>query len=345
MPTIDLQHLHTFTRELLQAHGMRPAHALATADSLRWADQRGIASHGVAFLPRYLQMIDEGDLALEAEPSQVSAPPAPLIVDGAQCAGAMVMGLALEVAARQAAAQATALVWIRRLTHAGAMGQYVQAAARDGCMAMLFVAGPPLMAYHGAATASATTGPLAMAVPGPDGEPVVFDMSVSEISFAVLRGARQAGRALPPNAALDAQGVPTTDAARAVTPMPLAGAKGAGLALMFELMTSAVLGNPLVAPHLAGQDGHSQNALLMLARVDAFADGAGHEAQVAALRDALRELPKAQGVTSIRLPGERGQAHAARHAGVNVGDIGWKALSDRARERGVALPAPVPAGT
>ncbi len=341
MPAFDLDSLHTLTRDLLVAHGMRETHALATADSLRWADQRGIASHGIAFLPRYLQMLDENELALDTEPVQCGALPGPLVVDGAQCAGAVVMRLAMDVAERQAAAQSTALVWVRRLTHAGAMGQYVQAAARQGCMALLFVAGPPLMAYHGAAIASATTGPLAMAVPGPEGEPIVFDMSVSEISFAVMRRARQAGQPLPPGAAIDAQGHATTDPAQAVTPLPLAGAKGAGLALMFELMTSVVLGNPLVVPHLTGQAGHSQNALLMLARIDAFAGGADYASQVAALGETLRGLPLVQGAEVIRLPGERGARQALQDAPVMVNDVVWKALVDRAATCGLVLPTPL----
>jgi ureidoglycolate dehydrogenase (NAD+) len=273
----------------------------------------------------------------------VGSAPGPLIVDGQQCAGAVAMGKALQVALDHAREGATALVWVRRMTHAGAMGQYVQAAAEQGCMAMLFVAGPPLMAYHGAATAAATTGPLAMAVPGPDGQAVVFDMAVSEISFAMLRRARELKQPLPAGAALDAAGAVSTDPAQAVTPLPLAGAKGSGLALMFELMTSVVLGNPLVAPHLQGTQRHSQNALLMLARVDAFPQGAGYAGQVADLREALVGLPLAQGAKEIRLPGERREALTARiaAAGVTLNETVWKQLRELALQLAVPLPPPL----
>jgi ureidoglycolate dehydrogenase (NAD+) len=343
MPTLDPRSLLPFSRDLLVARGMRAEHAQAVADALQWADLRGVPSHGIAFLPRYLQMVEDGDLALDAQPQQTGHAPGPLIVDGMQCAGAVVMREAMDVALRQAREAGTALVWVRGMTHAGAMGQYVQAAAQEGCIAMLFVAGPPLMAYHGAAQASATTGPIAMAVPGPGGQPIVFDMAVSEVSFAVLRRARELRQPLPAGAAMDAKGAVTTDPAQAVTPLPLAGAKGSGLALMFELMTSVLLGNPLVSSHLNGQRRHSQNALVMLARVDAFPDGADYVAQVAALREGLVGLPLAQGAKEIRLPGERreGVTAGVGAAGVAISETAWKELRELAVRLSVPAPAPL----
>jgi len=342
MPLVDSLALSQFTQQLMQAKGMSASDAAVVAASLQWADERGIASHGVAFLPRYVQMVDEGDLDVQARPERVHASPA--IVDAHQAAGAVAMAFAMQEALREVERMGTVNLWVRRLTHAGAMGQFVQAAAEQGCMAMLFAAGPPLMAYHGAAKAGATTGPLAMAVPGPDGAPIVFDMATSEISFARMRRAQAQGAVLPMNAVLDAQGAITTDAAQAVTPLPMAGAKGSGLALMFELMASLAVGNPVVAPHLraasASEKRHTQNAMVMLAKVDAFPAGADFMRHVGELRDALKAMPKAQGVEHIHLPGERRRAHwqSSQQHGVSVDAPVWKALGALAQTHGLALP-------
>ena len=51
--------------------------------------------------------------------------------------------------------------------------------------------------------------------------------------------------------ALDAEGNATTDASRAELPLPLGGAKGAGLSLLAECMASVLTGNPILAPALA----------------------------------------------------------------------------------------------
>ena len=58
MPQVDSLALSQFTRLLMQAKGMSASDAAVVAASLQWADERGIASHGVAFLPRYVQMVD-----------------------------------------------------------------------------------------------------------------------------------------------------------------------------------------------------------------------------------------------------------------------------------------------
>jgi len=342
MPHIDTHALAQFTHQIMQAKGMSGSDAAVVAASLQWADERGIASHGVAFLPRYVEMIDAGDIDVHARPERVHGTPA--IVDAKQAAGSVGMGFAMQEALREVHSLGTVNLWISHLTHAGAMGQFVQTAAEQGCMAMLFVAGQPLMAYHGAAQAGATTGPLAMAVPGPGGEPIVFDMATSEISFSRLRRARALGAVLPMNAALDAQGAVTTDAAQATTPLPMAGAKGSGMALMFELMASLALGNPVVAKHLratsAAEKRHSQNAMLTLARVDAFPAGGAYVQQVAALRDALKAMPKAQGVAHIHLPGERRRMHwqTSQEQGVWVDTPVWQALATLSQAHGVGLP-------
>ena len=342
MTHVDSLALSQFTQQLMQAKGMSASDAGLVAASLQWADERGVSSHGVAFLPRYIRMIDEGDIDVHARPERVHSTPA--IVDAKQAAGAVGMAHAMAEALQEVERSGTVNLWVSHLTHAGAMAQYVQTAAEQGCLAMLFVAGPPLMAYHGAAKAGATTGPLAMAVPGPDGTPILFDMATSEISFARLRQARAQGAVLPMSAALNDQGAVTTDSAQAVTPLPMAGAKGSGMALMFELMASLAVGNPVVAPYLRAANGaskrHTQNAMIMLAKVDAFPAGPGFLGQVSELSGALKALPKAQGVAQIHLPGERRHAHweTSQQLGVAVDAAVWQALGKLAKAHGLALP-------
>ncbi len=342
MPKFHRHDLHQLSQSLLQGKGMHTDHARQVAGSLDWADARGVGSHGIAFLPRYLRMIDDTDLRVDAEPEWVGRAPGPLIVEGHQAAGAVVMGFAMDVAMAQAAEHGSVNLWVSHMTHAGAMGQYVQAAAARGYLAMLFVAGPPLMAFHGTIKLAATTGPLAMAVPGPDGKPIVFDMATSAISFARLRRARQLETSLPASVAMDAQGAPTTDPQQAVTPLPMAGAKGSGMAFMFEMMTSVVLGNALVGPKLQGANkGHSQNAWIMVAKVDAFPKGDTFAEEARALIETLKGLPMSEGTEEILLPGERGERsmQLSTATGITLGDSTWEELRSLATALQVALPS------
>lgn len=344
MPLIDPVALHAFTQRLLVERGMAPADAVTVADSLDWSDRRGISSHGIAFLPRYLEFIKAGDLDPRAQPEVISQAPAPCVVDAHRAAGAIAMRFAIDTAFDALDRSPTAIVWIRQMTHCGAMGQYLEGAVRRGALAIAWTAGQPLMAYHGTGTAAVTTGPLVMAAPGPDGEPIVLDMATSDISFSRLRQAQRQGKTLPPGSALDAQGAPTTDPAQAVTPLPIAGPKGSGLALMFELMTGLVVGNPILEPFLnaEGRKRHGQNAMLMLFRIDAFGPlSANYASDVTSLAQTIKSLNRAQGATEVLMPGERrtrALAHTHARGAVEVNDSIWKDLCERAAAAGIAVP-------
>jgi LDH2 family malate/lactate/ureidoglycolate dehydrogenase len=90
----------------------------------------------------------------------------------------------------------------------------------------------------------------------------------------------------------------------------------------------------------ASEKRHTQNAMVMLAKVDAFPAGADFMRHVGELRDALKAMPKAQGVEHIHLPGERRQAHwhTSQQHGVAVDAPVWKALGALAQAHGLALP-------
>jgi ureidoglycolate dehydrogenase (NAD+) len=344
MPIFASKSLHRFTQELLKARRMSSSDALTVANSLDWADCSGISSHGIAFLPRYLEFIAQGDLDPQARPEVISEPPGPWVIDAQRAAGAVAMRFAFDTALEALGNAPTVMLWIRRMTHAGAIGQYVESAVRGGAIAIAVTAGPPLMAYHGTARAAATTGPLVMGAPGPGGEPIVLDMATSDLSFGRLRQAKRSGKALPAGTALDAAGMPTTDPAQATTPLPLSGPKGAGMALMFELMASVLAGNPITEPFLSASERprHSQNAMLMLARTDSFSElNGGYGAQVSALVSTLKAMPRAQGTDEILLPGER-RARSRRKTGergtIEVSDMVWQELRTHAVAAGVELP-------
>ena len=348
MPQFSPDSLHAFTQALLHTRGMSAADAQTVADSLSWATRSGVASHGIAFLPRYIDFIAHGDLDPRAQPEVISEPPGPWVVDAHRAAGSVAMRFAVATGLRALRDAPTVMIWIRRMTHSGAMGQYVEEAVRQGMIAIAWTAGQPLMAYHGTGRAAATTGPLVMAAPGPNGEPVVLDMATTDVSNGRLRQARRLGKTLPPDSVLDAQGVPTTDPHQAVTPLPVSGPKGAGIALMFEMMTSLVAGNPITAPFVHAKDRprHGQNAMLMLARINAFGElSAGYPAHVAELVSTLKSMPRAQGADEVLLPGERrarARARAQARGLVEVNDQVWKELTELAGAAGVALPVSQP---
>jgi ureidoglycolate dehydrogenase (NAD+) len=107
------------------------------------------------------------------------------------------------------------------------------------------------MAPFGARVAAVHNSPIAIAVPAGRHRPLCVDMATSVAAGGKLSLARDKGIPLPPGWALDATGQPTTDANRATILLPFGGPKGSGLAMMFETLTSLMVGNPLLGPAFA----------------------------------------------------------------------------------------------
>ena len=195
-----------------------------------------------------------------------------MLLDADRAAGPIAMSHAASLAVEKARGAGIGMCLVRMTTHTAALGYYTQRIAHVGMAAIAFAASGPNMAYHGARAAGVSTAPLALAVPGEDG-PIALDMASAVVSLGKLAQARRSGEALAPDVALDAEGKPTTDARVARLPLPLGGAKGAGLALLIECMTSLIVGNPLLAEVLEGTPSgrkHSQNGAVIAVDIERF---------------------------------------------------------------------------
>jgi LDH2 family malate/lactate/ureidoglycolate dehydrogenase len=75
------------------------------------------------------------------------------------------------------------------------------------------------------------------------GYPIVIDWATSVIAMGRVQQLAREGKPLPPNAAVDAQGNPTTDPAQAKYLLPFGAHKGYGLALMDEIIGAFIGGS------------------------------------------------------------------------------------------------------
>lgn len=307
--------LRRFTTDIFTRAGMSDADARVVADVLVWANLRGVDSHGVLRVPRYVDWIRSGEVNPTARPAVVTETAAVVVLEGDRAAGPVAMTVAMTHALRKAREAGVGLVLVRGTTHTAALGHYTLTAARAGLAAIAFAASTPLMAYHGARAAGVSTTPISIAVPGGAGGPLLLDMSTSVVAMGKLLQASKTGERLPEGAAIDADGRPTTDPKRAAIPLPVGGPKGSGLALMIECLTSLVLGNPIVAEVLEDTETgrrHRQNALVLALDVSRFGDPTWFRRELDRVIGALKALPRAAGVDEILMPGERGNRTLAR---------------------------------
>ena len=339
--------LARFIGDALVAKGARAEDAAVVAEGLVWANLRGVDGHGVSRLASYLRMIDRGDIDVKTKPRLLQDGAATFVVDGGRGFGPVAMMQAVAVATEHAAKAGACFGLVRETTHTGAIGRYVQWMAQRGCAALIMGAGPAFVAYHGARVASLGTSPIAIAVPSGD-RPIVLDMATSTISNGTILQARATGAALPPGTVLTREGEPTTDPSRAEILLPLGGAKGSGLGLMFEMLASVLAAAPIQAPALGPQKRKSllQNIAILAVDVGAFRPLADFAGDTQALAATVKALPRQQGFEEIRLPGERAERTEAarRKSGIPIPTKLWGELEAIAGANAIKLPATLSSG-
>jgi ureidoglycolate dehydrogenase (NAD+) len=337
--------LTTFATALFTAAGVSPEHAATIADVLIWAGLRGVDSHGVARVPRYLELLESGEANKTPSLSLSAGASAVAVLDADRAPGPVALTAAAREAVTLARANGIGAVAVRRTVHTGAIGYYTSLIAREGLVGIAFVAGMPNMGYTGVKGAAVATSPLSIAVPAATHEPVLLDMATASIALGKIAQYRNSGTPLPEGVAATADGTPTTDPALAKMPLPLGGAKGSGMSLVFELITSVLVGAPIVSAFHAGDRAHRQNALILALDPAAFGSEASFTADVDATLTTLAGLPRADEESPVRYPGQRSAGVAATRSanGIPVAANLWEELTVVAAKLGVAVPAPLPA--
>src|SRR3984893_17315350 len=165
-----------FAAAIFTAVGVAPAMAAIWAQGVVWANLRGVDSHGVIRIPRYVDLLKKKSINPRPAIRVERAAGAIAVLDADRAPGAIgMMGARDEAIAR---AKDVHVGWCaaRNITHAGAVGYFALQAARAGMAGIVMTASGPLMAYHGARVAGVSTNPIAIAVPGKTRRPLVLDM-------------------------------------------------------------------------------------------------------------------------------------------------------------------------
>jgi len=311
--------LTRFATDVFACAGLPRSDAAAVAEVLVWANLRGVDTHGVLRIPRYVELIKSGEMNPMPTIRIRTETPASVLIEADRAAGPVAMMRGVSEAVRKARDAGVGLALVRATTHTAALGYYTLAIAREGMAGIALAGSWPNVIYHGSRAAGVSTSPISIAVPG--GEPVVLDMATSVVSMGKLNQAKKSRRPIPEGWALDAQGNSTTDPQAAQTPLPMGGAKGSGLSFMVECLASLAASNPLLAESLEGTpEGarHRQNGFVMAIDLARFGGLEKFRREVDRLVKALKALPRAADVEEILMPGERGARTFERRMGEGI---------------------------
>lgn len=87
------------------------------------------------------------------------------------------------------------------------------------------------------------TNPHSWGIPSPNGFPIVMDWATSTVAMGRVQALKREGKQLPPGAAVDKNGQPTTDPNEVSALLPFGGHKGYGMSLLNEIFGGLIGGS------------------------------------------------------------------------------------------------------
>ncbi len=342
---LPAEELQGFLQSLLEAAGAASHPAKCAAEIFVEADRKGVGGQGSDYLYYVIDSLRRGLIDGTADPVLVRESEASAVIDGRRGLGQPAALMAVEIVSDKAARCGSATVVVGNSTDIFMIGAYAERIARMGLVGMVMTSGPPLVHPPGGVERLLSTNPIAMAVPRAGEDPLLVDMATSAVSSSRARRAAYRGEQLPAGSGIGADGRPATDAATVSKGAlsTLGGYKGFGLSLCVALLCGP-LSRSGVGPELGGwqAEGETQTQGHHFHALDPawFGDADQFRARTEWYLQTIKRSQRAEDVSEIRLPGERGfgAQHEAQHSGVCLMSETWEMLCRYARELDVPIP-------
>src|SRR5256886_5290403 len=213
------------------------------------ANLRGHDSHGVIGIAQYVTSMEKGTTKPTPTIRVLNETPTTAVIDGDQGFGQVVARRGMELAIEKARAQGLAAVALANTNHVGRLADYVELAARQGMIGLMWVNAPLALgvAPWGRAPRRLATNPHAVGVPGRSGAAMLLDFATSVVAEGKLRVKFNRKEQAPPGWMLDSEGRPSTDPQKFYGPpkgslLPMGEHKGYGLALVVEILAGILSG-------------------------------------------------------------------------------------------------------
>jgi len=229
----------------LERAGAHAAMAQAAAKHLVQAEAQGLPTHGMSRVPFYCSMLRNGRADGTAHPAMVSDRAAACLIDNRDGLPYVSVDWAVAEVVQRARRNGIAFAGIRNSSHVGVLGIHLLSVAEAGLVGFAFTNSPAAIPAWGGKKPLFGTDPVAAAFPRRNADPIVIDLALTTVVRGRIMMAMRKGERIPEGWALDRHGKPTTDPKEAIehgSLFPIGGAKGAMLALMFELICASLTG-------------------------------------------------------------------------------------------------------
>ena len=319
---VQRQELEAFCQRAFEALALSEADARVAAAVLVAADARGIPSHGVARLKRYVQGLRTG-LMLPAAPAEtLSDTPTSVLVQANGGMGAPISARTMQRVIEKARISGAAFGCVRDSNHFGIAGYYAMMALPEDMLGIAMTNSAPLAVPTFGRQIMTGTNPIAFAAPADDEKAFVLDMSTTVVTRGKIEVYDRLGKELPEGWAVDRTGQSNRDA-RAVLDdvtervgggiLPLGGAgellgghKGYGLSVMVDILCGVLSGGAFGrglydTPRSMARVAHFFGAI----RIDTFRDPLAFRQDMDEQLRQLRESPTVQGAEHVYFAGQK----------------------------------------
>jgi len=313
--------LRRFCAQVLAKLGVPAEDARVTTDVLVLADLRGIDSHGVARLGRYVNGLKQGTMKATDQSRVIREAKATALVDGGQSLGQVVGKKGMDLAIRKARDTAVGVVAVRNSNHYGIAGYYSLMALEHDLIGVSMTNAGPLVVPTFGRTSILGTNPISLAAPAMKEQAFVLDMATSTVPRGKVEVYNRLGKSMPHGWAVDETGRSSTDPARVLNALAkrlgggllplggegedLGGHKGYGLALMVDVLCGVLSGAATGLQVYADEKKPDVGHFFMALDPTAFRPLDEFRRDMDRLARELKDSPKAHGQDRIYVHGEK----------------------------------------
>ena len=326
------------SQKMLRLAGATEEEAAIITDVLIDTSLRGIDSHGIRAMPRYIRELQSGKLQSDAPIKVLRDGPTTAMWDAGAAIGFVAAKRAMDAAIAKAKQYQIGSVGYMGTGHLGALYYYTQQAVDAGVVGAVLQRGARhLVPPYGGAEGRLGTNPFAVGIPAGEEYPLLLDMATNAVATGHFLTMRLRGQSVPDGWIINQEGEwvnEYNDQAAVegrIAPVSFGGVtneyKGYGIKAILEALAGAIgVGCSL--------DEKGFGCLFLALDPEAYCDRQDFESRVDAMIRHVKSSRKRPGVQEIFLPGEielREREKRLQH-GIYLDNSFWDDITSTAQQ-------------
>lgn len=345
--------LQQFSTEVFVHYGIRKKDAKICSDVLIAADLRGINSHGVDSLTRYIAGIKEGIIIPKNSPEIIAEEKTSILVDGHGAMGMVSGEYIINTLIKKSKRYGIAIGTVRESNHFGFGGYYAMKASQQNMLGLVLTNTAAIAVPTFATRAMIGSNAISFAAPA-GAIDFVLDMATTIVPRGLLKRYADEGRPIPEGWFVNDKGEYVVEADEVLKMLcnntgglvplggkdtSLGGHKGYGLGLMVDILTGTLSGfkNSYQIHDTAQAAGRSSQTFIVI-NISFFRNIDEFKNDMDNLLSALISTPAVEGKQVI-VHGQGSyekQKHQTKH-GISIASSTYQSLVKIGNELGIRL--------